>query len=566
MLRTISTIVIIAALTASTLPGCSSKAPKASDLTLMERYHSGMSLVGDDGNLSSEQEQARAHLSRGMHFAGQQRYELAFEQYTRATVLDPTLAEARYRRGLILMENGMHDQALAEFAAVSEQMPDFAPAHEAAGLVYFKSALYLESEQHLIRALSLNPNLVRAHVHIGVIRNYAKDYEGALKSFSSALMVAPNDGSIYNNIGMTQSMMGNDEDAVQAFNMALRMGAPSAKAYNNMGLALARLQRWDEALEAFRCGNGEAAAYNNIGYLYFLDGMYPQAIASFERAIELEPQYYVRASENLKRARLALSFADNAAPRSAPVRGTTSIPSLMAPASVSPGPLVPAGGAPGPELESAYPTPGAPAMKTPQPQSFDSESVKPVVPIDHNSGLTSSGLVSKAQAVVTTPIMPRSNGLMTTASVSHASLSGSGLPMAQTVAFSPVPSTMNRPPMASPVAHPIATGDTPEPTPSVDLSEYIPGPMPAKPVYTLHVSSWRTPEHALRHADNLKAQGQTPYILHVHLPEKGDWYRVTIGMYDSLATARESLESHRQENEFKGLRIVRSQRHLLPQG
>jgi len=573
--------VLIAALTVPALAGCSAKTQGAPEMSLMERYHSGMPLIGGNAdNLSNEQEQARAHLSKGMTYAGQERFELAFEQYTRATVLDPQLTEARYRRGLILMENGMPSQALAEFAAVTEQVPDFAPAHEAAGLVYFKSALYVEAEQHLHRALSLDPTLVRAQVHVGVIRNYAKDYDGALGAFHAALRIAPNDGSIYNNIGMTHSMMANDEEAVQAFNMALRMGAPSAKTYNNMGLALARIQRWDEALEAFRCASDEAAAYNNIGYLYFLDGLYPQAIASFERAIELEPQFYVRASENLKRARLAQSFAEHVSPGTAPVRGVAAIPRLFEPGPVSSGPLTQAGGAPGPVLEAAYPIPGAPAKAALRPAAPQLQNLSPLLPVSTTPGRTTSEATPEAMSGILSEDLPEAmsepapgtlpnvGGLLPSAQVSHASAAGDLLPLARPVAFTPaLTPTRNRPPMTF-QAQTVSPRETSaqDSAVGVDLSQYIPGTLPTHPVYTLHVSSWRTPEHAKRDADGLRAKGLTPYILHVTLPEKGEWFRVTIGMYDSLALARENLETQRQDNGFKGLRIVRSQRHLLPEG
>lgn len=569
MSRTIATFMLITALAVPALSGCSSKAPATSDLTLMERYHSGMPLIGDNAApLSDEQDQARAHLARGLHFAGQQRFELAFEQYTRATVLDPRLSEARYRRGLILMENGMPSEALAEFAAVTEQLPDFAPAHEAAGMVYFKNALYVEAEGHFNQALSLDPTLVHSQVHIGVIRNYAKDYDGALKAFQAALTITPNDGSIYNNIGMTHSMMGNDAQAVQAFNMALRMGAPSAKTYNNMGLALARMQRWDEALEAFRCASNEAAAYNNVGYLYFLDGMYPQAVAAFERAIELEPQFYVRASENLKRARLALSFADHVAPGGAQVRGAAAIPQLFESGPVSPGPLSLAGGAPGPALESAYPA--APAA--PRPREIQPQRLTPLLPVGNATGAATPGVTSEDLPEPQQIAPPRSSGLLPSATVSHASTSDGLSPLAQPVAFNHAPAlTMNRPPLTTEMSAPMRTADAAEPSHSaaaVDqgLTEYVPGTLPAHPVYTLHVSSWRSADHARRHADSLRAQGLTPYVLHVDLPEKGEWFRVTIGMYDSLAMARKNLESLRQDNGLQGLRIVRSQRHLITEG
>jgi tetratricopeptide (TPR) repeat protein len=65
------------------------------------------------------------------------------------------------------------------------------------------------------------------------------------------------------------------------------------------------LGRYGDALEAFRKGGGEAAAYNNIGYIYMTDGKYEEAIKTLEKAIEIRPSFYVKANENLKKAKAA---------------------------------------------------------------------------------------------------------------------------------------------------------------------------------------------------------------------------------------------------------------------
>jgi tetratricopeptide (TPR) repeat protein len=72
-------------------------------------------------------------------------------------------------------------------------------------------------------------------------------------------------------------------------------------------LALCKLRRYQEALEMFKKGGDEAAAYNNIGYLYLIEGKYDEAIKSFEKAVEINPKFYVRAHENLKKAEAAVN-------------------------------------------------------------------------------------------------------------------------------------------------------------------------------------------------------------------------------------------------------------------
>ncbi|UZP65907.1 tetratricopeptide repeat protein [Desulfovibrio mangrovi] len=320
-MKRITTISVAAAtIIVMALTGCmGSKQDQGSSMSLKERYHSGKSLLGNerdltaDGkeqNLTKDQADARESFMRGLAYANQGRQELALEQYSRAAMLDPYLMQARYQRGLLFLEKQLPAPALEEFKAVMELSPDFAPGYASTGRVYFLNGLYPEAEKFFNKALEIDPELLDAYDHLGAIHNYNKEYEKALGTFQKAIMLNPNAAYLYNNLGLAYSMLGRDKDAVEAFRKAVMQGAPSSKAYNNMGLALCRLGKYREGLEAFRAASGEAAGWNNLGYFFFLDGQYERAIKSFEKAIELEPTYYERAAENLKRARLAAQFTE----------------------------------------------------------------------------------------------------------------------------------------------------------------------------------------------------------------------------------------------------------------
>ena len=94
------------------------------------------------------------------------------------------------------------------------------------------------------------------------------------------------------------------EKAVQAFNNALKYDDSNAKIYNNLGMALSKLGRYELAMEAFRKGGGDAKAYNNLGYVYLKEGKRDKAIRSFEKAVESQPTFYIKASDNLNKAKM----------------------------------------------------------------------------------------------------------------------------------------------------------------------------------------------------------------------------------------------------------------------
>jgi len=57
-------------------------------------------------------------------------------------------------------------------------------------------------------------------------------------------------------------------------------------------------------MEAFKKAGDEAQAYNNLGFVYMQKGEREKAIHSFEKAIESRPTFYLKASENLKKAKM----------------------------------------------------------------------------------------------------------------------------------------------------------------------------------------------------------------------------------------------------------------------
>ena len=104
--------------------------------------------------------------------------------------------------------------------------------------------------------------------------------------------------------GMNHFNSGEYEKAIDSFNKALQSRSPQRRIYNNLGLALARPERYDEALEAFRKGGGEAESYNNLGCILLSEGEPEKARQYFEKAIALKPAFYTMANENLKKCQV----------------------------------------------------------------------------------------------------------------------------------------------------------------------------------------------------------------------------------------------------------------------
>jgi Flp pilus assembly protein TadD len=129
----------------------------------------------------------------------------------------------------------------------------------------------------------------------------------AIHEFEAAIRLKPDEGLLYNNLGVSYSLAGEYKKALNAFNKAKKRNYFDSKFYNNLGLVLSKLGRNQEALEAFRRKGDQAQAYNNLGCIYLEAGEYEKAISYFEKAIEVNPTFYAKASDNLEKAKMILS-------------------------------------------------------------------------------------------------------------------------------------------------------------------------------------------------------------------------------------------------------------------
>jgi tetratricopeptide (TPR) repeat protein len=234
---------------------------------------------------------------------------MAFIQYDKALRLDPDQARLRYKMGLLFVKKGLLEDALTVFQEIVKRDASYALAYEGMGQVYLKMNNFKEAENHLRYSLTLNPQIWQSHNFLGMLYDRQQRFDEAIAEYKTAIALKPDQGWLFNNVGMSYFLKGEHERALEAFREALQRGAANAKVYNNMGLTLGKLGRYQEALEAFKNGGDEAKAQNNLGIIYLAEGKYQEAISAFEKAIQVSPSYYLKASENLNTAKKALAEA-----------------------------------------------------------------------------------------------------------------------------------------------------------------------------------------------------------------------------------------------------------------
>ncbi len=75
--------------------------------------------------------------------------------------------------------------------------------------------------------------------------------------------------------------------------------------------------------------------------------------------------------------------------------------------------------------------------------------------------------------------------------------------------------------------------------------------------YSIHGASYREQEQARTHIISMGKMGFSAFSERVNVPGKGLWYRVYIGKYDNLATAKKAANILQKKNVIDGVRLKR---------
>ena len=240
------------------------------------------------------------------------------------------------QRGKLALASGDYRLAAVYFSTVLNKEPKSVPARLGLGQAALAAGDLGTARTLIDEVLVVEPDSVPALTVRGRILSASGQLDGAIADFSRALKKEPDNTAVLAELAMTfDRIPARVREAEGLYRKVLELSPDSAAARNNLGfnfllqgrveeavtilsgalaldtknprilanLATAYLLKGDKgkALQIFRQTVGEAEAYNNIGYLYMTQSRWDEAESAFRKALELSPRYYVRAGANLER-------------------------------------------------------------------------------------------------------------------------------------------------------------------------------------------------------------------------------------------------------------------------
>ena len=229
----------------------------------------------------------------------QEKYDLALAELDKCINADPKqLSFAIHAKNLNGTQLLKLKDDLPKDSLFLNQMKCFTDAYTEKGYLYilmgkYKDALWNLNHERLIPIPSYIQMAYRSY-----IPKLTMQYDKAFENIDSAIRINPNDGFAYMCKGNIYSSMGKYDEAKQYYNLALTKDSLLGYAYEDRGYLYCREGKLDSALVDFKRAKSknenihQSYLHNAIGYAYFLNKQYNQALMEYDSAKNLgKPNY-----------------------------------------------------------------------------------------------------------------------------------------------------------------------------------------------------------------------------------------------------------------------------------
>jgi Tfp pilus assembly protein PilF len=150
----------------------------------------------------------------GAFYGRAEHYEDAVRLLTRATELNPKLADAWMEWGMVLQLRDMNTEAETKYRKAIELQPQSARAHLYFGSCLFNQEMMLQAQEQYDAALNADPQLAQAYVNLAGVYFKQDKKEEAEKALLRAIEMQPSLAIAHYNLGALYASQGRTASAL----------------------------------------------------------------------------------------------------------------------------------------------------------------------------------------------------------------------------------------------------------------------------------------------------------------------------------------------------------------
>lgn len=227
----------------------------------------------------------------------------AIEQFQLAVKIDERHASAHaglsvayWRKFRQSNDHAWLDRATANAAHAVELDPQLAAAHIALGTAKVSRGELDAAREELNKAVVLDPANASAHRWLAEVAAKSKDREAAEAGFRKAVALRPQEPELLNALGSFLYANARYDEAAKTFQQSIDLAPDNMASYRNLSAVLHQKGDYPGAARVLQRSlelEPNPIAYSNLGTLYFFQGLYPQSVSAFEKAVELGANTHV---------------------------------------------------------------------------------------------------------------------------------------------------------------------------------------------------------------------------------------------------------------------------------
>lgn len=186
----------------------------------------------------------------------------------------PTMAKRKdesqihYKMGIVHFNEKNYTESLKELTTAIAKYPEEASYHNAIGLVYFQKGMNTEAIASMKKAIALDPKSSEAHVNLSAIYIVERRWDDVIFESREALknIFYRTPEYAYFNMGWAHYNKSNYREAVESYRKAVDLNPNYALAYYNMGIALEKMNSTKESVAAYERAIKASPAFIDAHY------------------------------------------------------------------------------------------------------------------------------------------------------------------------------------------------------------------------------------------------------------------------------------------------------------
>lgn len=203
-------------------------------------------------------------------------------------------ADIHVHRGQRLLAEDDLEVALREFQAAAELDPQLAVAHSRMGVIYQRMGEYERAIACFANAIRYNPFSFNDSLSLARLYHFTKRLHDAVEVYLHACDLEPDDFDAQLNLGVCYQQMGEIQQAVERFHNAIEIDSDRPHAFVNLGVAYDTQGKYYEAIHSYKDAlerdNHQPLVLVNLSHTYMKQDRLKISRATLETALKVDDQ------------------------------------------------------------------------------------------------------------------------------------------------------------------------------------------------------------------------------------------------------------------------------------